>query len=197
MVKFYTSTRPWFTSVDVISNVDKNHGSGLQRRSLKTWVEKFQCCSQRNWQDDLGVVSAYIYFCQTVGLIFFVCLNKPPLWERLEMLVCPELRNRHCWLVSWDKHPKAVSGSSCKMSLFFIFSSISSMKIAFTQWIKMQIYILFYEIETNNTHLQPSRVAIANINTVLHDDLSQMKGWNRNAVHQSLWNTTGKQQLLP
>lgn len=61
----------------------------------------------------------------------------------------------------------------------------------------MQIYILFYEIETNNTHLQPARVATANINTVLHDDLSQMRGWNRNAVHQSLWNTTGKQQLLP
>lgn len=39
----------------------------------------------------------------------------------------------------------------------------------------MQIYILFYEIETNDTHLKPARVAIANINIVLDDDLSQMR----------------------
>lgn len=61
----------------------------------------------------------------------------------------------------------------------------------------MQIYILFYEIETNDTHLKPARVAITNINIVLDDNLSQIRGWNRNAVHQSLWNTTGKKQLLP
>lgn len=57
----------------------------------------------------------------------------------------------------------------------------------------MQIYILFYETETNDTHLKPARVAITNINIVLDDDLSQRRGWNRKAVHQNLW----KKQLLP
>lgn len=44
----------------------------------------------------------------------------------------------------------------------------------------MQIYILLYEIETNDTRLKPARVAITNINIVLDDDLNQMRGWNRN-----------------
>lgn len=122
MVKFYTSTCSFKALVYICrcnnscSNVDKNHGSGPQRRSLKTWVEKSQCCTQRNWQNDLRAVSAYIYFCQSTGLIFFVCLNKPPLWEGLllEMLVCPKLRSRHCWVVSWDKHPRWCQAQAAK-----------------------------------------------------------------------------------
>lgn len=50
------------------------------------------------------------------------------------------------------------------------------MKTAFTQQIKMQIYILFYEIETNGTHLKLARVAITHINIVLDDDLRQTRG---------------------
>lgn len=46
------------------------------------------------------------------------------------------------------------------------------MKTAFTQWIKTQIYILFYETEKSDTLLKPVRVAITNINIVLDDDLS-------------------------
>lgn len=42
--------------------------------------------------------------------------------------------------------------------------------------IKMQIYILLYEIETNDTQLKPARVAITNINIVLDYDLNQMRG---------------------
>lgn len=61
----------------------------------------------------------------------------------------------------------------------------------------MQIYILFYVIEANDTLLKPARVAITNINIALDDDLSQIRGWNRNAVHRNSWNTTGKEQLLP
>lgn len=53
------------------------------------------------------------------------------------------------------------------------------MKTAFER-IKMQIYILLYEIETNYTHLKPPRVPITNINTVLDDDFNQMREWNRN-----------------
>lgn len=111
--KFYTSTSSVKALVYICrcnnncSNADRSHGSGPQRRSLETWVEKSQCHSQRNRQNDL---KAYIYFCQSTGLIIFVCLNKPPLWEVLlpEMPVCPKLQSRHCWVVSWDKHPKAV-----------------------------------------------------------------------------------------
>lgn len=132
MVKFYASTCSFKALVYICrcnnscSNVDKNHGSGPQTRSLKTWVEKSQRSSQKNWQNYLSTVSTYIFFCQSTGLIFFVCLNNLPLREGfvLEMLVCPKLRSRYCWEVNWDKHPKVVSGSSCKMSLFFIFSSI-------------------------------------------------------------------------
>lgn len=46
----------------------------------------------------------------------------------------------------------------------------------------MQIYILLYEIETNDTHLKPARVAITNINIVLEDDLNQTRWWNRNTA---------------
>lgn len=58
----------------------------------------------------------------------------------------------------------------------------------------MQIYILFYEIETNGTHLKLARVAITNINIVLDDELSQTRGQNRNTIHWSLWNNTGKKK---
>lgn len=51
------------------------------------------------------------------------------------------------------------------------------MKTAFTQWIKTQIYILFYETEKNYTLLKPVRVAITNINIVLDDDLSPEAKW--------------------
>ena len=61
----------------------------------------------------------------------------------------------------------------------------------------MQIYILFYEIETNDAHLKPAKAVITNINIVWDDYLSQKRGWNRNAVHWSLCNTTWKKQLLP
>lgn len=44
----------------------------------------------------------------------------------------------------------------------------------------MQIYILLYKIETNDTHLKPARAVITNINIVLDDDLNQMRGWSRN-----------------
>lgn len=49
----------------------------------------------------------------------------------------------------------------------------------------MQIYILFYVIEANDKLLKPARVAITNINIALDDDLSQIRGWNRNAVHRN------------
>lgn len=96
MVKFYTSTCSFKAVVYICrynnrcSNVDKNHSLGPQRKPLKTWVQKSPYCSQSNWQNDLRAVSAYIHFCQSTGLIFFVCLNKPPLWEGflLEIIVC-------------------------------------------------------------------------------------------------------------
>lgn len=76
MVKFYTSTCSFKALVYICrcnnscSNVVKNHGSGPQRRSLKTWVQKSQCCSQRKQKNYLRAVSAYIYFRQSTGLIF-------------------------------------------------------------------------------------------------------------------------------
>lgn len=53
MAKFYTSTCSFKALVYICrcnkscSDVDKNHVVGPQRRSLKTWVEKSQCCSQK------------------------------------------------------------------------------------------------------------------------------------------------------
>lgn len=40
----------------------------------------------------------------------------------------------------------------------------------------MQMYILFYEIETSGIHLKLARVAITHINIVLDDDLRQTRG---------------------
>lgn len=70
------------------------------------------------------------------------------------------------------------------------------MKTAFER-IKMQIYILLYEIETNDTHLKPARAAITNINIVLDDDLNQMRGWNRNTEETPFETLQEKKQLLP
>lgn len=87
MVKFYTSACSCKALVCICrcnngcSNVVKNHGSGPQRRSLKTWVQKSKCCSQSKEKNYLRAVSAHIYFCQSTGLIF-LCVLISHLCER-------------------------------------------------------------------------------------------------------------------